>query len=494
LFFKIAFLLIPFLLFASTADRALYLKQYSNETKTALVIGNANYDGNTLSKLKNPINDARAVRDKLQKKGFDVLYLEDVNMRTIDRTLREFTDKLRNSKVGLFYFAGHGIEVKNQNYLLPLEAKIKDEYDVKYETLSVSEIVDRMKNSGTRLNMVLLDACRSNPFKRGASGLAAMENAQGTLIAFATDSGSTAADNPNESNGLFTKHLLKAFDKPVNQRELFAQVRENVFKESHQEQTPYLNDGTIGTFYFTLPDSNIENKETIGKIKNNDTLELSKEKVFWEVVKEENNQEYYELYLMKYPSGLFVDIAKLKMDKISHKGVSKQPTVIKKDQSANLINKHKLIFLPHDITSENTNRNCNMNVTNILKSITSEIKKNSIDIIYDFCEDSSLKIDTENFWQRESFFSDKKPNLKTIIQNISKLDADYALALGVNGKLRLTAGSYYPEIYRLDFYLIDIKNSKIYENLNVDFIKSSQSVLPAGKTILEEILQVIKKQ
>lgn len=158
-------------LFASTNDRALYIKKYANETKTALVIGNSNYNNQNLSKLKNPVNDARAVRDKLKEKNFDVLYLEDGTQREIDKIVRKFKSKLKNSGVGLFYFAGHGLEVDKKNYLIPIGANVSDEMDVKYESLAVNEIVDRMKKSSTRLNIVVLDACRNNPFKRGAGGL-----------------------------------------------------------------------------------------------------------------------------------------------------------------------------------------------------------------------------------------------------------------------------------------------------------------------------------
>jgi len=253
----IIFSLIIFCITLSQAnnDRAIYIKKYASETKTALVIGNSNYNNSSLSKLKNPVNDARAVRDKLKEKNFDVLYLENGTQRQIDKIVKKFKSKLKNSGVGLFYFAGHGLEVDKKNYLIPIGANVADEMDVKYEALAVNEIVDRMKQSSTRLNIVVLDACRNNPFKRGAGGLAPMTNAKGTLIAYATDSGSTASDNVNESNGLFTKHFLKALDKPINQRELFHNIRKGVNDESNGRQLPYLNDGTIGDFFFTLSDA-----------------------------------------------------------------------------------------------------------------------------------------------------------------------------------------------------------------------------------------------
>ncbi len=333
------FLLIPFLLFASTNDRALYIEKYASEKKVALVIGNSNYDNKSLSKLKNPINDARAVRDKLKEKNFEVLYLEDATQREIDKEVRKFSDKLKNSGVGLFYFAGHGLEVDKKNYLIPIGANVSDEVDVKYEALGVNEIVDRMKRSGTRLNLVVLDACRNNPFKRGAGGLAPMQNAKGTLIAYATDSGSTASDNPNEQNGLFTKHFLKALDEPLNQREFFHKVRKSVYEASNGKQLPYLNDGTIGDFFFTVTD-----------IKYQSSVSLQDEK-----------QQFYTLFINPTPYDATVQITnispkyhdgiKLKKGsydiKVSKDGyVSKSGTIeLKSDLNINVeLEKEKVVF------------------------------------------------------------------------------------------------------------------------------------------------------
>ncbi len=270
-------------------DRALklYKQNHGGETKVALIVGNSNYNNRNLSKLKNPVNDARAVRDKLKEKDFEVLYIEDATQRELDKIIRRFTNKLKHSKVGLFYFAGHGLEVDKQNYLIPIGAKVSDIDDVKYEALAVNKIVDKMKRSGTRLNLVILDACRNNPFKRGTGGLAAMSNAKGTLIAYATDSGSTASDNPNEKNGLFTKHFLKALDEPLNQREFFHKIRMSVYKASGDKQLPYLNDGTIGDFYFSVDGkvnyvlNNNTNKELLDRLaKLEKELERTKKSTF----------------------------------------------------------------------------------------------------------------------------------------------------------------------------------------------------------------------
>jgi hypothetical protein len=237
-------------------DRALYLKKYKNEKKVALVIGNSDYKN--LASLKNPINDAKDVSSALEDIGFEVMTVTNATQSAIDKKLREFSIKLNSAGIGLFYFAGHGIEVEKQNYLVPLRAKIDDKFNVKYNTLAVNEVVDRMKSSKTRLNMVILDACRNDPFHRGGGGLATVPNAKGTLIAYATEAGGVAKDNRSERNGLYTKHFLKYIKKGnLNQRDFFHKVRTAVYNESGEKQLPYLNDGTIGDFYFRV-DENIE--------------------------------------------------------------------------------------------------------------------------------------------------------------------------------------------------------------------------------------------
>ena len=310
------------ILFANTifanSDRALklYRQKYAGERKLALVIGNSNYDNKSLSKLKNPINDSRAVRDKLRQKGFEVLYEEDINHRRFDKIVANFTNELKNSKIGLFYFAGHGIEVDKQNYLIPIGANILDIDDIKYEALAVNKIVDKMKRSGTRLNMIILDACRNNPFKRGSGGLASMSNAKGTLIAFATSSGSTASDNPNGKNGLFTKHFLKVLDEPLNQREFFYKVRMSVYKSSGEKQLPYLNDGTIGDFYFTVTD-----KITYQKRQTKSKSSLKADEILWKEIANSKNIEDFKYFIDNYPNSSFVSVAKFKIKKLTAKPI-----------------------------------------------------------------------------------------------------------------------------------------------------------------------------
>lgn len=317
----------------SADSRALYLKKYANEKKLALVIGNNNYSGQ-LSKLQNPINDATDVKKALEKTGFEVIFLTDATQAQMDEKLREFSQKLKKSAIGLFYFAGHGLEIENQNYLVPVGADVRDKYKVKYKTVAVDEIVTRMNNSGTRLNMLVLDACRNDPFSRGGGGLAPVVTAKGTLIAYATSPGSVAADNAKERNGLYTKHFLKAIkQKNINQRDFFHNVRVGVYNESGGLQTPYLNNGTIGDFYFY-----IEKDDSAKNYKG--SSDAKADEVLWREIETSTNYVDFEFFIDTYPKSKYVSIAKFKIQKLN----SNSNTLIKpklketwKDASTGLI-------------------------------------------------------------------------------------------------------------------------------------------------------------
>ena len=163
------------------------------------------------------MNDARDLARELRTLNFDVIHKEDANQRSMEDNIREFGKLLRKGGVGLFYFAGHGIQVRDRNYLIPIGAQIKKETDVKYEAVDAGRILDEMYDADNRLNIVILDACRDNPYARSfrsaTRGLARMDAPQGTLIAYATAPGSTASDGSG-SNGVYTKYLMKYMRTP----------------------------------------------------------------------------------------------------------------------------------------------------------------------------------------------------------------------------------------------------------------------------------------
>jgi len=236
------------------ADRALKLKKMSSEQRVALVIGNNEYK--TMQPLKNPVNDARAMKKALEGRGFDVIYKENATKRDMKKLVKRFTKQISRGGVGMYFYAGHGVNSGGRNYLAGIDSVMTEEEDVEYEALALDYIVTKIKKAGNRLNMVVLDACRNNPFGRsGGGGLAPIGNAKGLFVAYATEAGSVASDNKKGRNGLFTKHLLSSIDKPgANLAAVFKDARRGVFEESNGRQSPGVYDQTLGEFYFTLPD------------------------------------------------------------------------------------------------------------------------------------------------------------------------------------------------------------------------------------------------
>jgi len=223
------------------------------EYRNALIIGNSNYKS---SPLDNPINDAKAMAEALRKLNFDVIELIDGDKKAMRDSVREFKSRMKQDRgVGLFYYAGHGVQVKGENYLIPVNHDIQEEYDVQDEALRVSTVLSYMQDAGTRMNIVILDACRDNPFARsmrsGSRGLATIyAEGSGSIIAYATAPGSTASDGTGE-NGLYTQELLKAINTPgLEIGMVFRHVLAKVQKISKGKQIPWTNSSLIGEFYF----------------------------------------------------------------------------------------------------------------------------------------------------------------------------------------------------------------------------------------------------
>src|SRR5258706_1671555 len=161
------------------------------ERRVALVVGNSAYLSG--AKLANPVNDARAMGEKLKKLGFDVIELDNGTKQQIERAIGQFSRKLGQDSVSLFYYAGHGMQVNGKNYLIPIDAQIDTEQTVRLETVDVDAVIDQMAVAKSRVNLVILDACRNNPFERrfrgAGGGLATIDAPTGTLIAYATSPG-----------------------------------------------------------------------------------------------------------------------------------------------------------------------------------------------------------------------------------------------------------------------------------------------------------------
>jgi uncharacterized caspase-like protein len=225
-----------------------------NGRSLALVVGNQAYPKWPLT---NPVNDARAMAATLTSVGFEVEKVDNANLKQFEQAIDRFIAKIRKNDVAMFYYAGHGIQIGGENYLVPVDFDARDEADAKYVSYSASRLQERMDLAGARLNIVVLDACRNNPFRPtrgGSGGLAAMSTGKGTLIAFATAPGKTADDNPSGGNGLFTSHLIKTLQEPgLSLDQVFNRVREGVYADSQERQLPWTVSSVIGEYYFRPP-------------------------------------------------------------------------------------------------------------------------------------------------------------------------------------------------------------------------------------------------
>jgi len=242
------------------------------EQRVALVIGNGAYKD---SPLRNPPNDARAIAQALRGCGFQVIEKINSDQQEMEKAIREFGIQIQKGGVGLFYYAGHGIQLQGTNYLIPVGAVVNAEHEVKYEAVDAGRVLSEMEAAGNRVNIVILDACRNNPFTRSFRsvdrGLKKMDSPKGSILAYATAPGNVAADGEGQ-NGLYTSKLLlhmKTPGLPVEQ--VFKQVRADVMKATGESQVPWESTSLSGDFYFVLgsaeskigiPRSSVTQKDT----------------------------------------------------------------------------------------------------------------------------------------------------------------------------------------------------------------------------------------
>lgn len=250
----IALLSLFFSQFSLAEERAIRPTEQNLEaSKQALVIGNSAYTHT--SPLQNPVNDAQAVSKTLRQLGFSVTTLLDTDQRAMEATIAMFGSSLRKfDGVGLFYYAGHGMQVDGENYLLPIDINPKSEADIRYDAVPVGKLLGQMEAAGNSMNLVILDACRNNPFTRSfrasSQGLAQVIAPAGSFISYATAPGQVAADGEG-GNGLFTSKLLNHMITPgLKLEEVFKQVRIDVQKESNNQQVPWDSSSLTGDFYF----------------------------------------------------------------------------------------------------------------------------------------------------------------------------------------------------------------------------------------------------
>jgi uncharacterized caspase-like protein len=235
------------------------------ETRVALVVGNSAYQNTT--PLTNPLNDAKDMAAALKRAGFDVVEALDADKRRLDGALRSFTDKLNNADVALFFYAGHGLQVGSQNYLVPIDAKLERERDLEFEAMKLDFVLRQMEiDREGKTSIVILDACRDNPLSRNLArsmgtrsagigrGLAAASTGLGTFIAYSTQPGNVALDGDGR-NSPFTTAMVKHIGTVGrNLPATMIEVRKDVVAATNGRQVPWDHSALTGDFYF-LPNT-----------------------------------------------------------------------------------------------------------------------------------------------------------------------------------------------------------------------------------------------
>ena len=282
--------------------------------RVALLIGNNTY---ATSPLRNAANDAHDLGEALKELGFQVIVRENASRKEMIDAIREFGTAIEGANTALFFYAGHAMQFKDRNYLIPIDAAMGSEEDVTFFSVEVGQIFDRMDRARTRFNFIILDACRDNPFaasfKVSSAGLAQMSSPSGTLVAYATAPGSVAADGFGR-NGIYTKHILqniKVPDLPVEI--MFKRVREGVERETRRLQTPWDSSSLKGDFAFN---NTAAATQTAGAAPSGPSADmtLTIEREFWVSVRDSSRPEDIRAYLDKYPNGNFAALARNRLD------------------------------------------------------------------------------------------------------------------------------------------------------------------------------------
>lgn len=293
--------------FAAEPARNLGVTSTDAGQRVALVIGNGAYPG--VAALKNPVNDALDIAARLKTFGFRVTVKTNVALKDMLRTLTAFGEGIRPGSEVVVYYAGHGMQVRGRNYLIPIDAEIRSENAVSSEGVDVEQVLDKL--APARLSLVILDACRNNPFEQrfrgGGQGLASINAPAGTLIAYSTAPGRVASDGDGR-NGLYTQELLAAMNAPGTKVEdVFKRVRANVVRRSADAQVPWESSSLTGDFYFRRGEVPTAAAPAV-------TPEFeSPEVAFWSSAERGNTASDYEAYLKRFPGGVFEDLAKMRL-------------------------------------------------------------------------------------------------------------------------------------------------------------------------------------
>ncbi|TDQ84048.1 putative caspase-like protein [Dongia mobilis] len=300
------------------------------EKRIALVIGNGKYDG-AIGPLANPPRDAEVMGKQLAALGFQVVKLVNGDQKAMKRAISDFGGRLLAAgpdAVGLFFYAGHGVQIRGINYLIPVGAAIEREADAELEAVNAEWVLDQMSYAGNSVNIMLLDACRNNPltrsFRSADRGLARMDAPTGTFVGYSTAPGEVAADGTGE-NSPYVAALASEMGKPgIALEETFRNVRVRVMAETDQRQVPWDSSSLTGAFYFRAPQqtaaiapqpaapaAQAATAATAGQEAG------ESERLFWESIKDSSDPAEFEAYLAQYPNGHYSGLARLKVSRLS---------------------------------------------------------------------------------------------------------------------------------------------------------------------------------
>lgn len=290
--------------------------------KVALVIGNAEYSDKN-ARLNNPVNDAVAISNSLTSLGFDVILRTDATLDVMKQAVKDFSAKIGSAEIAVFFYAGHALQFQNNNYLLPVNALLTSERDALLDGFDVGNVIYLMGSSQAK-KIIILDACRDNPFKekfRASSvGLAQVSAPPDSLIAYSTAPGALAYDGTG-ANSLYTKHLM-SFLKETNFSiiEMFSKVGEAVQKETQsfkKPQIPFLLSSLTGEVGFS--NRNLLKGGAPALVAQqtgpSEDSKMNSERVFWESLDKTQSAEL-RLYLARFPNGLYSDIASARVTRL----------------------------------------------------------------------------------------------------------------------------------------------------------------------------------
>ena len=294
--------------------------------RVALVVGNAGYGAGNIPALANPVNDAKLMATALEKSGFEVRLVTDADQAAMRTAIEAFGERLEQAggdAVGLFYYAGHGVEVRGHNYLIPIGAEIERAVEFQTDAVPAAWVLSWMEAAGNRLNMVILDACRNNPFGRqrgGSQGLAQMDAPSGTLIAYSAAPGQVAVDGKGE-NSPYTSALAQTLTEPgLKVEDVFKRVRVTVETATSARQTPWESSSLRGDFYFVAKaEEPPAPKPSPAPVAERVTSELTVRQLAaraYEAAERVHTIAGYRLVVERFPDTLYAGLAAEQLDKL----------------------------------------------------------------------------------------------------------------------------------------------------------------------------------